>query len=206
MNKQDRNKLILEGYALVVRLHRNFVSTHHLRKYLSKEDLEDMKQDCIIEVIGKISNFDHSRGVKLTTYLTPRVIGFFKDFLIKQKQLRQPDLEKLIDTITNSIGSIFESSESDINKQLEKLNITNTDIKGLILDLDCSVEVIDIFQSLAEKPDVRMQVILGFYMLNKSIKELADELCYAPGTNYVYRLKREGIEKLKNILRERGVL
>lgn len=206
MTKKEKDKLILEGYSLVVRLHRSFVSTYYLTKYLSKEDIEDMRQDCVIEIIRKINTFDPSRKVKLTTYLTPRIIGFFKDSLIREKQRRQPDLEKLLGSITSSIGVVFESNEKGVSKELERLNITNIDIKNLILDLDCSVEVVGIFESLDDKPDVRMQVILGFYLLNKSIKELSNELGYSTQAGWVYRLKREGIEQLKNILRERGIL
>jgi len=205
-----RKTLILEGYKLVEKVHAIFVNKYQLYKYLSPDDLADMKQDCVVEMIKAVDRYDSKRGVKLTTYLNPRLQGFFKDQLKKQakaRALRQTDyLDITLDFVCCEIDEVLSLNREQATIRLDQLNISNDVIQDILLDISDNSDSYEIFDSLASLPDTRIYIILGYYVMNKSIKELSKELGFSPDTGWVYRMKREGIVKLQSLLIDKRIL
>lgn len=208
--KKDREKLILNGLSQVEKVHSIFTYRYQLFKRMSPDDLQDMKQDCVVEMIHAVDRFDVSKNVKLSTYLNPRIQGFFKDYLKKQtKQRAMRELEFLegsVDFIQGEIDEVLSLNKDQAILLLEKLNITNDIMEDILIDISHNVDSYEIFDSLTALPDTRIYIILGYYVMNKSIKELSAELGFKPDTGWVYRMKREGIEKLQELLVEKRIL
>jgi RNA polymerase sigma factor (sigma-70 family) len=208
--KRNREKLILAGLKQVEKVHSIFVYRYQLFKRMSKDDLADMKQDCVVEMIHAVDRFDPSKNVKLSTYLNPRIQGFFKDALkkqTKQRALKQIEfIEESIDFICGEMDEVLSLNKEQAIILLEELNITNDNIEDLLIDISHNANSYEVFDSLASLPDTRIYIILGYYVMDKSIKELSTELGFKPDTGWVYRMKREGIEKLQELLVEKRIL
>jgi len=208
--KTNRKELILKGMKQVETVHSIFMHRYQLFKYMSKEDLADMKQDCIVEMIHAVDRFDPLKNVKLSTYLNPRIQGFFKDFLkkqTKQRALKQVEiLEESLDFVCGEMEEVLSLNKEQAIVLLEQLNITSDNMEDLLIDISHNVDSYEIFDSLTTLPDTRIYIILGYYVMNKSIKELSAELGFKPDTGWVYRMKREGIEKLQELLVDKRIL
>jgi len=207
---KNREQLILDGLKQVEKVHSIFVYRYQLFKHMSKDDLADMRQDCVVEMIHAVDRFDPGKKVKLATYLNPRIQGFFKDALkkrTKQRALRQAEFATVsVDFVCGEIDEVLALSKEQATVLLEKLNITNDIMEDMLVDISHNVDSYEIFDSLASLPDTRIYIILGYYVMNKSIKELSAELGFKPDTGWVYRMKREGIEKLQGLLADKQIL
>lgn len=205
-----REKRILDGLELVKKLHNAYKFKYSLYKRMSKEDLDDLMQDCTVEMIRAVDRFDEKRGVKLTTYLNPRIRGCLTDAmrkLSKELAMRQPAMMDLsVDFVRGEIDNIMSLDKDQAYIKLEKLNLSEDHIQDIIIDISSDGQSYEIFDSLTLLPDVRIYIILCYYVMNKSIKEISKELGFNPDTGWIYRLKREGIEKLKELLVHKKIL
>lgn len=205
-----REKQILEGLELVKKVHSIYKLKYALYKKMSKEDLDDMLQDCIVEMIRAVDRFDENRGVKLLTYLNPRIRGSLTDTLrklSKESAMRQPAfMDVSIDFICGEIDNIMSLNKDQAYIKLDKLNLSEDYIQDIFIDISSDSQSYEIFDSLTDLPDVRIYIILSYYVMNKSIKEISKELGFNPDTGWIYRLKREGIDKLKELLIDKKIL
>jgi len=206
-NQCQKNNLIQEGIVIVNKLFNSFVHTHRLKAFLSKEDLEDMKQDCYVEMIEVVNNkFKPCKGYKLSTYLTPRITGFMKDHIGNILKRQEPDNEFAIEIFASKIRSMVDLPQQQISLEVEKLGLTNCQIEDLMLDLSRYENGYEIVESLAKLPEACLTVILGYYILRQSIQELSVQYGFSSEAGWLYKIKREGIEMLKRTLKEKGVL
>ena len=206
-----RKDRILEGFELVKKLHNIYIHRYQLFRYMSKDDLEDIRQDCVVEMIHAVDRFDVSKNVKLTTYLNYRIQGFFKDVFkhyAKQRQLSNKDtLDISLDFVCKEINEILDLNKKQAFLYFSELNVSKKDsIKNVLLDISYTQDSYEIFDSLTSLPDSRIYIILGYYIMNKSIKEISQELGFGPDTGWVYRMKRESIAKLQKLLIKKKML
>lgn len=207
MVKQCRANYTQEGITATDKLFSSFVRTHRLKTFMSKEDLEDMKQDCYVEMLDVVNNkFDPCRGCKLSTYLTPRLVGFMKDYTGAVIKRHEPDNEFAIEIFATKIKSVVELPQQQLFIEIEKLGLSNNQIEDLMLDLSKYENGHEIVEALAELPEACLTVILGYYILNQSIYNLSVKYGFSSDAGWLYKIKREGIETIKKILREKGVL
>lgn len=210
LTSKIREKRILEGLELVKKLHSIYKLKYTLYKRMSKEDLDDMLQDCTVEMIRAVDRFDENRGVKLSTYLNPRIRGSLTDTLRKLSKeiaMRQPAaMDVSVDFVCGEIDNIMSLNKEQAYIKLEKLNLSEDHIQDILIDISSDGQSYEIFDSLTNLPDVRIYIILGYYIMNKSIKEISKELGFNPETGWIYRLKREGIVKLKELLIDKKIL
>lgn len=205
-----REERILSGLELVTKIHNIYTHRYQLFKRFSKDELDDMKQDCVVEMIYAVDRFDPSRNVKLSTYLNPRIQGFFKDELKKSSKLRMLQQTDLVDVsfdfVCKEIDEVLSLNKDQAYLRLDSLNLSNDNIQDILLDVSSDQNSYEIFDSLTLLPDIRIYIILSYYIMNKSIKELSKELGFNPDTGWIYRMKREGIKKLKELLVHKKIL
>lgn len=203
----SRNTLIDEGMDATNKLFNSFVKTHRLRTFLSREDLEDMKQECLIEMIKVIDDkFDAKKGFKLATYLTPRLVGFMKDYIGSIIKRREPDNETAVELFAAKIKSVVDLPRDQVSLEVDRLELTNNQVENLMLDLSQYEDGYEIVEALTSLPDACLTVILGYYILDQSIHELSEQYGLSHDAGWLYQVKRDGIETLKQILRDKGVL
>ncbi len=205
--KSQRDNLILEGLTILNKEAEIFVNRYMLRRFMSKEDIEDMKSDCIIEIINKIESYDPTKA-KLGTYLGPRIKGSFKDFLRKQDTVKKGETKYFIETFHKEIVELFSLDSKGVTVFLKNLKIPNEHLKEICFNIsdDDSILNYHLFESLIDLPDKRIYILLGYYILDKNIKELADELDLSAKSGWIYKLKRDSLKYLKETLTERGYL
>ena len=194
-----RNDYTKEGMKTVNIIFTMFKNRHHLYNVLSKEELEDMRQEGMLEMLLRLKSFEPQRGLALSTYLSPRILGTFKDY-IKKEVTR----EKKRSIISLWI-QLDEKKDKDHNAdiplilRLKDLKIT----KKLTKDIDIDIREIEnhnILGALSSLSDREQYIIISYYILNRKTKDIAEEIGYSLA--WVSSIKTKGIEKLKKLLTE----
>jgi RNA polymerase sigma factor (sigma-70 family) len=214
MTKEQHNKLIDEGIETINKIYNWFIYRYNLYSYMSKEDLEDMKQDAFIEMVHVIDNkFDLEKKNKLSTYLTPRITGFFKDYIKQHLQRKDINISLVLINETTSDEFIDSSINIDnlkiaqLKDMLNQLDISDPEIINDILNESCRYpELYEILQAMTCITYNTKIIILSYYFLDRSIVEIAKLLDLNPDTGFIYRIKRQGIQKLREELKLRGIL
>jgi len=189
---------IKEGIIIVNIIFAMFKNQHHLYNVLSKEELEDMKQEGMIEMLHKIKSFEPERGLVLATFLSPRILGTFKDYIKKEMNRERKQTEIVKQLKLEEEGYSVKTYEPCVLK-LKNLKIT----KKLTKDLDIDIRDIDnqnIFGTLDKLSDREKYIIINYYLLNRKTKDIAIELGYSLA--WVSSIKTKGIKKLKQLLTE----
>ncbi|MCK9369461.1 hypothetical protein M0R04_05945 [Candidatus Dojkabacteria bacterium] len=199
--KSKRDELIKEGTLIVDKLLSCFTKKHHLYAFMSKEDIEDMRSACIVEIITRIDCFDSSRDVKLLTYLYPRINGFFKDYLSKEIRHRKTETGFILDRLSEVIDNYLDFSSEQAIQYLKNetmcIGTINDDISTILSN--------ELRKSLSELDKEMVYVILGVYILNKNIIAIAKELDYSETSGWVYKIKKKALVRLKESLEKKGV-
>jgi len=202
--KKKSETLEEKGVGVVNVVFSRFVNTHRLRLYKSAEDLEDMRQECYIEMLARLPKFKPDRGA-LSTFLSPRIVGFVKDQLKKDKRLRKKETKYHQTRIRSQFVDILQLDKQGAVVYLSNLNIPDSEIENLIIDiadLDESQNLLDSFCSLS---DTRLYIIICYFLLDKRIEEISSALNFAVDSGWVHRIKREGIKILQQELLNKGL-
>jgi RNA polymerase sigma factor (sigma-70 family) len=198
----DREQLILQATRYIDKELSYTKVKYSLKRFMSKEDLEDMRSDCILEIIKYIQKFDPERGLQLQTYIMPRIRGFFVDFIRKDSRLKKLEEELIIERIEKEVTSILQLPISVVNNKLKNLHLPSSNIRELYIQLfdtgifsnECLIE------NILKLSNKRAYIILSLYVLNKSVKEVSYELGFSPTSGWVYRIHKQCLEKLKEKL------
>ena len=110
-----------------------FISKYNLFAFMSKEDIEDMRSDCIVVLIGTVKKFDPSLGYKLGTYIRHRIKGFFKDYLKKENKIRTIAVSYDNAEVKKEISNVLRLTEDEASKYLDKLNLNKEKYKEIFL-------------------------------------------------------------------------
>jgi len=202
-----RDKYILDGLEILDKEYEVFVNKYYLKRYMSKEDLEDMKSDVMIEMIHAIDRFDPSKS-KLSTFLSPRLKGAFKDCIRKESKIREKEIKLFLEKVSNDLDEALSAEPQKISECLKNFHITDAQYKDICIEISEDDVILNhhLFDSLLQLPEKRVYIILGYFILDKSIKEIADDLNLSASSGWVYKLKRQSVEHLKEILKTKGVL
>ncbi len=195
----SQTELQYKGIEVVNKLFNLVNSKFRLSCYMSKEDMEDMKQDGFVEMLEYIKKFDPKRGYKLDTFLSKRILGFFIDYLKRHYYRQILNSVQYIDDIKENICQIFNIDRKQVNLTLDKIKSNETDIKKLIFDTSIGPESELILDYILKLPDIKIYVIIAYYYLDKPIKEIAEELGFDPTTGWVHQLRRQSINKLREL-------
>ena len=203
-----RNTQILYGVELIDKELSVFSAKYRISKFMSHQDIEDMRSGCILEVIQAIDRFDESKNVKLITFLSPRIRGYFKDFLKKENKIKYISITDLVETISPKIDKVFSLDDAYINNYLNELNLENIDYQTIYIDITKAEKTLSdqVIESIISMPTVRSYIILSYYILDNSIKEISEELGVNYSSGWVHKLKRKSLEMLRDKLKSKGVL
>lgn len=203
-----REERILYSVELIDKELSIFSSKYKISKFMSKQDIEDMRSGCILEIIQAIDRFDESKNVKLITFLCPRIRGFFKDFLRKENKIKYISISDLVESMGPKIDKVFSLDNNNINDYLNDLKLDNIDYQTIYLDITKAERTLSeqITDSLIGMPAIRSYIILSYYILDNSIKEISEELGVNYSSGWVHKLKRKSLEMLRDKLKSKGVL
>jgi RNA polymerase sigma factor (sigma-70 family) len=203
-NLTEQDKLTNEGMDIVVRVCNFWVNRYQLNNYLSKEDIEDLKQECSLSVLKVIKNFDSTKGVKLASYLRPRIDGTIKDCLAAMNLDNRIVTELTLIEINSHLDCFRGMTNEQVTIKLDSLNTSR--IKEIVVELGNQDFAREIFDAMLLLGESKKEVIVGYYLLDETIKDMSERHGFSPDSGWMYRLKREGIIRLREILKERGVL
>lgn len=198
----NREKKINIGIDLADRYLSIAIKKYNLIHYMSKEDIEDMRQDCVVQVIEAVNRY--RGGVKLTTFLVPRICGFYIDYIRKRSSNRrhenmyyyqQTAIFKDQDFTSKFLPIVLMTDEQAM-EYLDGLDI-NDDIYNIIGNLPHSNEFISIMSTFSS---IKVYVILNHFILNKSIKKISSELGFSYSGGRAYKIKREVVDQVKKMM------
>lgn len=203
MNQLYQHKYLDESLKILKKEFSFFVAKYMVYKYMSKEDMEDMKSESTLFLLQTLPKFDESKNVKLSTFLGNRLTGFFKDYVekfLKIKYINFSDSNKEDWTKKPEITD-------NVNVENEAINL----IKSIILQeyqQEFSIEDIkttnDTLSVLGDVSDEGLYIVLGYYIFNKKIKEIAEEMGVSPTSGWVYKMKKRTLEIIKQKLNTKG--
>lgn len=197
--KTAKQLQIKEGIKIVNILYNKFMFELQPFRYLSKEDLEDIKQDAYIKMIETINRFDESRGTKLATFISPRIRWFFYDCLRKISREQKIDTDLKVSLAHEWLGE----TEDSLDILLNVMQLTNDNSDEALINLFDTSEGIALIGCLLSLPHDKVYVLLGHYVFQKSIKELSDELGFTIDSGWIYKVKKDSLDYLKqNLVKE----
>ena len=196
--------LVNEGIKIVNILFNKFITTYHPYQYLSKEDLEDIKQDTYIVMLKEIERYDGRN--KLSTFLTQRIKGCFIDCLRSIGRQKEKEANLLLENVYTNINSILGMREEEFICYLNMLNLPNNTFKEAFFEISNEQYTNEILEAIFNLPSKRIHILLGYYLLDKSIKDISAELGFNEDSGWVYKMKRESVERLQKILIEKGIV
>ena len=197
LDKITRQEYIEDGLKTLNYLFNRFVTSHRLFQYMSKEELEDMKQDAVIEMINTIDKFEPERGLMLTTYITPRIIGFFKDFLKQRARICVINMD--ITTVSPNCLAYEPLFNEQIIAYFNELNLSETDIKNIWFNITDQLATYQILNAISTLPDNKIYLLLSYYIYHKKIQDIVKDLGFK-SSGWVYRMKRDAIKHLRKQL------
>ncbi len=196
--------LIDEAIRIVELTCNHWIKKYQLHNYLSKEDIEDLKQECNLSVLRVLKRFDPKKENKLSTYLRPRIDGTIKDFLSALNLENTIMSEIALTEIRHNFNMLKTMSTDEVTIKVDAIG--DVEVKEIVVELGNQETAHEIFDAMLLLPESRRNVILGYYLLNQTIKEISEHYGFNPNSGWVYQIKREGMQKLKEMLKERGVL
>jgi len=197
---KHKKSLVDEGIKVVDILYNKFLRDKQPYKYLSTEELEDIKQSAYLKMLETVKRYDIKRGTKLSTFLTPRIMWFFIDCLRKITKERRADAEIRVGIVFNESIESQEQAGKQLFISFDFVETQDTILKDfsfLIDDNDENAEVIDCICSL---PQERVYLLLEYYIKEKPIKEISEELGYDIGSGWIYKLKEKTLDNLRQNL------
>jgi RNA polymerase sigma factor (sigma-70 family) len=194
--KTKKQLQIEEGIKIVNILYNKFMFELQPFKYLSKEDLEDIKQDAYIKMIETIDRYDESRGTQLSTFITPRIRWFFFDCLRKLSREQKIDTDLKVSLAYEWL----KETEGTLDILLNVVQLSNNTSDESLVDLFDSSKGMALIDCLMSLPRDRAYVLLGHYVFDKPIKEISDELGFTIDSGWIYKVKKDSLDYLKKNL------
>lgn len=168
----DRFDAIATGMNIVDKYYKKMCYLYSLPQCMPPEDLQDMKHECVLEMIMAIDRYTAGPAT-IKTFLTHRVRGFFIDFL--RGRTRRKKLE----------GKLIASEQSDC---------------ALPMELMFNISKQDLLVEIAKLPPLQATVIEQHFLFGKSIEVIAEELGYHKSSGWVYRLIKSALKQLETTL------
>ena len=207
MKQNKRNLLIFEGIQIVNSIVGSCMKRYQLHLYMSREDLQDLKQECLICMIGcidrKENSFDPNKG-QLSTFLSPRIHGFIKDYIDKFQKAKYINLPEVREMLKYKMEKLRHMPLTQV--KLEGTTLTNDKATELVFEIATSEHTYAIMEAMMQLPELRRGVLFSYYCMNQSVREIAIAQGVSHQAGWVYQLRKEGLKMLKDILHEKGVL
>lgn len=204
MDIKTRNTIVIKALPAINKEVTYFTNKYRLKSFMSSEEIEDMKSDCIVHIIKLIEEkFDVNKKVKVFTYIQPRIIGFLKDHIrLRQREARQ---KEVIQGVINTIDILFSMKRKAITMYMKNLNIDKDKcIQEMYIDM-ADMEYDDLLNCVCEMPKDSIYIVVAYYLMDKNIKTIAEELDVSATSGWVYKIKKEALKYLKKRLIEKGI-
>lgn len=170
---------------------------------MSEEDLQDMEQEAMLVMLKTYEKYDNTKS-QFNTFLTPRIKGFYIDYLEKEGFIGKIKSEQVMDLLSEEIENVFQTPDDETEELLARLHLVLDDIQGMVSDLSEDELMSDIKYSLYALPKVKLKIVVSYFVLNKSIKEISKELGYDENSGWVYKMKKQAVDKIRQQLKSKG--
>ena len=84
MNIKQRNNLVVQSLGTIYNEVYRFVGKYNLTRFMSQEEVEDMRSSCVLHMIPLISKYDANKKSSLKTYVCRRSKWFLLDYIKKE--------------------------------------------------------------------------------------------------------------------------
>jgi len=204
MNRQNfSNELIQEGINTVRYLLYSYIKKFSLRSIMSQDDIEDMEQEGMYEMLKCIQKYNPDIA-KFSTYVAPRIKGAYISYIQNEGYLRSVRSDKMIELLSEEIGTIFDTPDDDTDTIIDKLHLLEDDIDAIIRSMNDDDTMHEIRQSFAALPSVKLRIIISYYLLNKSVKDISRECGYQEDSGWIYKMKRQAVNLIQQKLKSKG--
>lgn len=185
-----------------------FVYKNRLNYVMSREDIEDMQSYVYLEALKALKRYNAEYQVTPKTFINQRVLGAMKDFISQNKEVSDREEVLIVEKVASDLDAALELPLSDIEKILQANDLSSEETKEIILELLEADEFsnIDLLEVLISLPENRLKLIYSFFVLEKSMKEIADNLNLSYESGWVYRLKNKCLKELRMKLNKKGVI
>lgn len=123
-SKTARNALI-EAYIPLV----HHVVTKIVEKNQKFQIADDLFEEGVIGLMEAIEKFDPSRGLKFSTYATPRIFGSMVDAMRRTYLTQRPPKEKFAPQYVEHVGDA-PAKTTPVECKLERIEFLQTVLKG----------------------------------------------------------------------------
>lgn len=165
----DRPSAIATGINIVDRYYKKMCYLYSLPQYMPYEDLQDMKHECVLEMILAIDRYKDGPAT-IKTFLTHRVKGFFIDFL--RGRTRRKKLE-------------------------DELAMLDQPDEVLPAEIMFNVSKQELLVGISKLPPLQATIIEQHFLLGKSVETVAEELGYCKSSGWIYRLIKDALRRLE---------
>lgn len=202
MNIKQRNDLVVKSLGTIYNEVYRFVGQYGLRRFMSQEEVEDMRSSCVLHMIPVIGKFNINKNAKLKTYVCTRSKWFLLDYIKKEWKIKKLETDYAVEKVASKVNEVFILSEKQAEKMFSSYSLTSDNVKELYAQM-CDVGLFpnqELFNAMNKLSNKRIYVLLSFYVLNKSVKEISNQLGLSETSGWVYRMRKYCIEHLQEQL------
>ena len=151
----------------------------------NSEVMLDLLQEGIVGLIESVERFDHTKGIKFTTFAPFRIRGRIINYLDRNKN-RDINLDDSAQSMQEILGMATNFADpTNVIKNVEK-----------IAEDDMLLSVV--VQSLNRLSEKERAVVTGIYIEDKKATDLAKEMGIS--NSYLSRLQKKGVRRLRGML------
>jgi RNA polymerase sporulation-specific sigma factor len=151
----------------------------------NSEVMLDLLQEGIVGLIESVERFDHTKGIKFTTFAPFRIRGRIINYLDRNKN-RDINLDDSAQSMQEILGMATNFADpTNVIKNVEK-----------IAEDDMLLSVV--IQSLNRLSEKERAVVTGIYIEDKKATDLAKEMGIS--NSYLSRLQKKGVRRLRGML------
>lgn len=196
-----QNDLIQQGLHIIDILVNNEINRGCLYLYMAKEDLEDMRSECKLIFLKHLPEYKKDK-TKLSTFMSPIIIGCCKDF--NRKFLRRKKMETQINVgqIQKNIQYMESIQFIELNLLLENYDCIKKEFKPLFIkalkeefsNMSLNFHVIN---KIFELNDNFVILLLSSFIFENNLKKVNEELGLKITVSRLSQIRKKIIKQLK---------
>lgn len=197
--KKNRDELIKKGIIVVDIILNKMIYPLRLNNFMSPEDIEDMRQEGMLQMIEIIDNrYDPEKKVQIDTYLSRSLEGFFLNYTKKEYKRQKAESQQVDDYVELLNSSVLDTEFCFLFDKYPHVKIL---FDNLELDSKETHLLMEILEYINELPENLYNVVIEHYFFGKTIVQIEKEMNYSNNSGWVNKMKNEAINKLKQKIR-----
>ena len=196
-----QNDLIQQGLHLIDIIVNNEINCGCLYLYMAKEDLEDMKSECKLIFLKHLVKYKKDK-TKLSTFMSPIIIGCCKDFNRKFLRRKKMETQINIEQIQKNIQYMESIQFIELNLLLENYDCIKKEFKPLFIKVlkeeffNMSLNF-SVIKKIFGLNDDFIILLLSSFIFENNLKKVNEELGLNITTARLSQIRKKIIKQLK---------